>query len=90
MRPIQQLLPVALAEIVRRQPPSPARTSFAWQVAVGPAVARATAVELVSGTLYVKALDPRWIAEVTRAQDSVLTRLKHLLGPDEIRRISTA
>ena len=87
MLPIQQFTPAILAEILRRQPPSPARTQFAWQLAVGPALARATTVELVDGTLFVRAADPRWIGEVTRAKGVVLARLQRLLGPDEVARI---
>lgn len=90
MRPIQYLVPSLVADVIRRQPSSPARTSFAWQMVVGPAVARATVVELVEGTLVVKADDPRWVAEIARAQDSVLKRLQQLLGSDQIRRIRTA
>ena len=39
--------------IVRGQPPSPARTSFAWQLAVGPALARVTSVEMDGTTVRV-------------------------------------
>ena len=44
MRPIQQFTPAVLAEVIRRQPPSEGRTTLAWQVAVGAAIARATTV----------------------------------------------
>ena len=43
---IAELRAGVLAEIVRRQPASKERTAFAWQLAVGPALARATTVEL--------------------------------------------
>jgi predicted nucleic acid-binding Zn ribbon protein len=89
MLPIQQFTPAILAEILKRQPSSAARTRFAWQLAVGPALARATTVELVDGTLCVRAADPRWIGELTRAKGVVLARLQHLLGPGEVTRIRT-
>ena len=89
MLPIQQFTPAVLAGILRRQPDSPGRTAFAWQMAVGPALARATSVELVDGTLTVRAADPRWLREVSRSSDVVLTRLQHLLGPDAVVRIRT-
>jgi hypothetical protein len=68
MLPIQNFSSGVLAEIIRRQPPSPARTNFAWQLAVGPALARATVVELAEGVLTVKAVDRRWLREIERAR----------------------
>jgi predicted nucleic acid-binding Zn ribbon protein len=87
MLPIQQLTSSALGEIIRRQPPSEGRTTFAWQIAVGAAVARATTVRLVNGVLMVSASDPRWIAEIKAARDIVLRRLQQLLGPDAVTKI---
>jgi len=84
MQPIQQFSSSVLAEIVRHQRPSSARTSFAWQLAVGPALARVTTVALVNGVLIVRALDQRWAQEILRARDTVLKRLQHLLGPDTV------
>lgn len=71
-----------LAELVRRQPASPARTTFAWQIAVGPALARTTSVELVGGVLHVRARDARWLKEIRDLRQQVLLRLQHLLGPE--------
>ena len=82
MLPIQDFSTGVLAGILRRQPPSPARTSFAWQLAVGPAVARATTVALEDGTLRVRALDDRWGREIERVSGLVLARMQQLLGPD--------
>ncbi len=63
MLPIQQLSAGVLADVIRRQPSSPARTALAWQLAVGPALARATTVALCDGVLTVqssgRALDAR-------------------------------
>ena len=87
MRAIQQFTPNVLAEVIRRQPPSEGRTTLAWQVAVGAAIARATSVQLADGVLTVTAKDPRWVADVESSRGVVLGRLKQLLGNDEVRSI---
>ena len=90
MIPINNFGAGVLAEIVRRQPASKERTAFAWQLAVGPALARATTVDLGSnGVLTVRAADQRWLAEVERARDVVLQKMQHLLGRDQVTRIAT-
>jgi predicted nucleic acid-binding Zn ribbon protein len=92
MLPIQQFSARVLADVVRRQPPSPARTAFAWQMAVGSALARVTKVTLDGeGVLTVTAIDDRWGAEIARARDVALRRLQNILG-EEIKslRISCA
>ena len=87
MFPIQRLTSSVLGEIIRRQPPSDGRTAFAWQVAVGPALARATTVRLTDAVLTVSASDARWVTEVEAARDIVLRRLQSLLGPEAVTRI---
>jgi predicted nucleic acid-binding Zn ribbon protein len=82
MLSIQQFSTGVLAEIIRRQPSSPARTNFAWQLAVGPALARATTVALQDGVLIVRSTDARWTREIGRARDVVLKRLQNILGPE--------
>jgi predicted nucleic acid-binding Zn ribbon protein len=89
MQSIHQFAPGVLAELIRRQPASPERTRFAWQLAVGPALARATTVDLRDGVLFVTARDERWRGEIARAQDAILEKLQHLLGPDAVQRIRT-
>lgn len=87
---IQSLSAGVLADLVRRQRPSAERTAFAWQLVVGPALARATTVSLdEKGVLTVGAVDARWTAEIERARASVLLRMQHLLGPDQITRLKT-
>jgi predicted nucleic acid-binding Zn ribbon protein len=76
-----------LAQIIRRQPPSQARTNFAWQLAVGQAVARATTVALTEGVLTVRAVDRRWIREIDPMRATVLEKLQHVLGKDQVIRI---
>jgi predicted nucleic acid-binding Zn ribbon protein len=89
MIPIQHFASSVLIEIVRRQPASKERTSFAWQLAVGPALSRVTTVELENGVLTVRSKDKRWIHEIERARDRVLQKMQHLLGKDEITRMKT-
>jgi predicted nucleic acid-binding Zn ribbon protein len=83
MLPIQHFSGRVLADIVRRQPPSPARTAFAWQMAVGAALARVTHVTLDDdGVLTVRAIDERWGQEIHRARDLALHRLQSILGEE--------
>ncbi len=83
MRPVQDVASSVLAEIVRRQPASRERTEFAWSIAVGPALARATTIELREGILYVTPKDSRWPREIERARQTIVERLNGLLG-DEV------
>jgi predicted nucleic acid-binding Zn ribbon protein len=89
MVPIQSFSSGVLAEIVRRQPASKERTNFAWQLAVGQALARATTVELKDGVLTVRALDQRWIREIERARTSITQKMQQILGADQVTRIET-
>ena len=87
MVPLQNFATGVLAEVIRRQPPSQSRTSFAWNVAVGPALARTTTATLSGTVLTVRARDQRWAKEVDRARDTILTRLQHLLGRESVVRM---
>ena len=81
MLPIQTvLIRASFAEVIRRQPASRERTAFAWQLAVGPAIARSTTVDVVDGVLRVVARDAQWGREVRRAAGTILPRMQHLLG----------
>jgi predicted nucleic acid-binding Zn ribbon protein len=82
---LQSVAPAVLAEIIRRQPASKARTDFAWSVAVGPALARVTTVELRNHNIIVCARDAQWARELERARDTILPRLQMLLGRDTVR-----
>ena len=90
MQPIQHFANGVLAQLIRRQPPSTERTQFAWQLAVGPALARATTVSLESGVLFVKATDARWLKEIERARGAILSKLQHLLGAVAVTKITTS
>jgi hypothetical protein len=89
MIPVQDFSSGVLAAIIRRQPASKDRTNFAWQLAVGQALARVTTVELVDGVLSVRAVGRRWIREIERARDSVMEKMQHMLGEDAVRTVKT-
>ena len=89
MVPLQSFSSGVLAEIVRRQPASKERTNFAWQLAVGQAVARATTVDLKDGILSVRAVDQRWIHEIERTRGRVLDKMRQILGNDQVSSIVT-
>lgn len=84
MVPLQNFATGVLADVIRRQPPSPTRTSFAWTVAVGPALARSATVTLNGTVLTVRPRDPRWAKEVERARDTILARMQQLLGRESV------
>ena len=85
MQALQSVAPAVLAEIIRRQPPSRERTEFAWSVAVGPALARVTTVELRNHNMIVCARDVQWARELERARDTILPRLQMLLGRETVK-----
>ena len=88
MHPIQQLTGGVLAQLIRRQPTSAARTQFAWQLVVGPALTRVTTVSLEDGVLHVKAADARWLKEIERARAAIVPKLQQLLGPGAVTKIT--
>jgi len=87
MLPLQNFATGVVADVIRRQPASPARTTFAWTVAAGPAMARSATVTLTGHVLTVRARDPRWAGEIERAADTILKRMQHLLGAASVQRI---
>ena len=85
MQAFQSFAPAVLAAVIRRQPASQARTEFAWAVAVGPALARVTTVEMRNHNMIVCARDVQWARELERARDTILPRLQLLLGRDTVK-----
>lgn len=85
--PVQQVVPEAVARVVRNAPLTPEKVAFAWRTAVGPAVDRATMVELRESVLYVRAKDAAWRREVERSAALIRNRLQAVLGADTIRRL---
>jgi Dna[CI] antecedent, DciA len=87
MVPLQNFATGVIAEVVRRQPPSPGRTTFAWTVAVGPALARSATVTLDGQVLRVRPRDARWAREIERLAPTILPRMQHLLGRESVLQI---
>jgi predicted nucleic acid-binding Zn ribbon protein len=80
VQPLQSFSATVLAEVIRRQPASSARTTFAWSVAAGPVMARAASVEARGGVLVVTPKDARWAREIERSSATLLERVQALLG----------
>lgn len=80
MIPVRQFMPAALAAILRKAPLTPEKVAFAWRSAVGPAVDKATTVDLRGGVLYVRTRDASWQREVERSAGLIRSRLTVLLG----------
>ncbi|MEP6782501.1 MAG: DUF721 domain-containing protein [Acidobacteriota bacterium] len=84
-----QILPRVVAEVVRKAPMTDAKVAFAWRLAVGPALAKATKVRLATdGTLYVAAESKAWLDSVRASVGLIRSRLAHYLGDDAVKRIS--
>lgn len=86
MIPVHQFMPAALAAILRNAPLTPEKVAFAWRAAVGPAVDKATTIELRGAVLYVRARDASWQREVERSAGLIRSRLSAILG-DAVRSI---
>jgi hypothetical protein len=85
---VREIMPAALSELLRRAPLSSDKVLLAWRVAVGPALARATTVELRGDTLHIRAKDPVWQREIERSAVLIRARLIALLGDTVARQIS--
>jgi hypothetical protein len=83
--PVHTVTSAALEAVLRRAPLTQEKVAFAWRVTVGPAVDRATSVELRGATLHVKAKDAVWRREVERSLAVIRTRLAALLGDRVVR-----
>lgn len=82
-------MPGVVAEVIRKAPLTEEKVTFAWRLAVGPAVAKATSVRLGSdGTLYLRADSPAWLDGVRQSVGLIRSRLAHFLGEDAVKRIS--
>lgn len=90
MKSVQSVVTPVIAEILRRQPSSPGRTTLAWQMVVGPRLARVTSVALEGTTLRVSSADDRWLKEISRARGTIIPKLQQLLGADQITRLTTS
>jgi hypothetical protein len=68
-----------LPALLARAPLTPEKVDFAWRVAVGPAIQRATSVTLNGRTLVVST-EAVWAREIERSVGEILRRLQRLLG----------
>lgn len=80
-------MPGALLEILKSAPLSDGKVSFAWRTAVGPALARVTAVRLAQGTLIVETASAQWTREIQRSSRIIVGRLQPMLGINAIARL---
>ena len=78
----------AVRRLLADQPNTPAKVAFAWKIAAGPAVGRATVTSWRSGgVLTVTARTDAWRREVREASPLLLRRLQDLLGPGVVTRV---
>lgn len=88
MIPVRQVVPDAVAEIIRKAPLTPEKVAFAWRSVVGAAIAQATAVSWGDdGVLRVRTKDTAWQREVERSAALIRSRLETLLGEKVVRYI---
>jgi hypothetical protein len=80
--PVADVIPDTLASVIRKAPLTPEKLAFAWRLSVGPAIERATTIDLRNGVLYVAARDLAWRREVERSAGLIRRRLQALLGAD--------
>lgn len=84
-----QVLPAVIGDIIRKAPLTDEKVAFAWRLAVGPAINKATTVRLAAdGTLYVTAESKAWVDSVRDSVGIIRSRLAHFLGDDAVKRIS--
>jgi len=87
MQHVAMAVPRALALLLRDAPASAGKVDFAWKLAVGPAIGRATAVRLEGDVLLVDPVDERWAREIRRSAAMILSRVQALLGETAVRAI---
>jgi hypothetical protein len=89
MDQLQTIVPRVLAELLRSGPMSQGKLEIAWRAAVGESLSRVTTVRLQpNGLVEVLPSDSRWNRELKRSSSMILTRLKGLLGSDNVLRVS--
>jgi hypothetical protein len=83
-----KVMPAVLAEVIRKAPLTDEKVRFAWRLAVGAAVDKATTVRLAAnGTLYVKAEAPAWNDALGKSLGIIRSRLAHYLGETAVKSI---
>jgi len=88
MVPANKVMPLVVGDIIRKAPLTDAKVAFAWRLAVGPALGKATTVRLADdGTLYVKAEAQAWNDSIRASVGLIRSRLAHFLGETAVKRI---
>jgi hypothetical protein len=88
MQPVRDTATAALRMMLIDQPTNAAKVAFAWQIAAGAAMVRATEIAWSpDGTLRVRARDAAWRREIQHARPVLAERLGYLLGADIVRAI---
>src|SRR5262245_54194266 len=88
MHSVRDTATTALRILLNDQPTTSAKVTFAWQMAAGATLRRATECTWsADGTLTVRARTTEWAREVNRARPMIAARLRQLLGPDVVRTI---
>ncbi|MFA5907409.1 MAG: DciA family protein [Vicinamibacterales bacterium] len=83
-----KVMTTVVAEVLRKAPLSDEKVTLAWRLAVGPAIAKATTVRLVSdGTLHVKSDTPAWLDAVRKSNSLIHLRMGDLLGENVVKRL---
>jgi hypothetical protein len=83
-----KVMPAVLADVIRKAPLTDDKVAFAWRLAVGPAIDKATTVRLAAnGTLYVKAEAPAWNDAIGKSLGVIRSRLAHFLGETAVKSI---
>jgi hypothetical protein len=83
-----KVMTAVVADVIRKAPLTDEKVSFAWRLAVGPAVGKATTVRLgANGTLYVKSQTPAWNDALGKSLGMIRSRLAHFLGETTVKSI---
>jgi predicted nucleic acid-binding Zn ribbon protein len=81
MRSIQHTSAIVVRRLLADQPTTAAKVAFAWQMAVGAAMARGGEPEwLGQGILRVRTTSAHWHRELSIGRGVILERLAEILG----------
>jgi Dna[CI] antecedent, DciA len=86
MQSVRDTASDVLRDLLTHQPDSPAKVAFAYRMAAGAALARASIPAWTpDGTLRVRPATAAWQHELRRARPMIAERLKQMLGADVVR-----
>jgi predicted nucleic acid-binding Zn ribbon protein len=78
----------AVRQLIADQPLTDKKVAFAWTLAAGPTLARASRVSWSDGVLRVEASTETWRRELARARPVLIKRIEELLGEGVVRTIT--